>query len=367
MKWLLQILHLCILFACIQAKGQVDSLKQLRFDEIIITAQKSKQIAYSDEKYYIIDFHIDTSKTILLLTNLNKYYVYSLDYNMKKQDALRLNFHPTSLYLDCLGSLHIMSRDSMYQLELINKKLSIFERNSITLYKTFFKHCVAEIGSFVILKTLENENQSTVFTILEKGTRNTKELYRVEDSLLISSAMATKQALQNHEYLIDLRMEEIDTGTLRRSRDQTEKKDFFEQIVKRPTYHPLFVLTDTIYIFDHLNNISHIFDSSTNRIQSKNIHHHKLKNWDEQILMDPNQATFYSVSSTHGAKTLQKLNTLDLTIESNSKITEHAYPKKIIILDGYAYYTYREYVEDNLNKLFKQNLSQNQIDFILDE
>ncbi|OFZ58634.1 MAG: hypothetical protein A3D92_15610 [Bacteroidetes bacterium RIFCSPHIGHO2_02_FULL_44_7] len=356
MNALKPILFFCLCTLAQFSHGQEDSLNVQEQEEMQVNFTMKKEIAFQDAKYYILDFHIDERGKVLLVSNLRKYFVYLLDDQMKVNHSLRLDFHPKSLYLDCLGHLHIVSMDSLYQLEIIEKKLTIYERNSIQLYYRFFKDCVGQNGDVVYLKSLENNNQSTVFTAVNRAQNEGMVLYRVEDTTLIRSVTDTEAGIRREALSGTEQAGEINSNQLREIRDRQQRADFFEKIVRKPMYHPLFVFNDTTYIFDHLNGTVLIFDATGVELERGEINYHKAKGWNKSVHLDRAYRTFYSVESKNGAQVFCRLSQPGFETGARTKITKHAYPEKIMVYKGCAYYTYKEFVNDNLNKLFRQRL-----------
>jgi len=356
MKRLKSILLFCGCTIALFSRGQEDSVEVQEQEEMQVNFTMKKEIAFQDSKYYILDFHIDERGKVLLVSSLRNYFVYLLGDRMEVSHSLRLDFHPKSLYLDCFGQLHVVSMDSLYQLEIIDKKLTIYDRNSIQLYYRFFKDCVGQNGDVVYMKSLENNNQSTVFTAVNRLADEEKVLYRIEDSTMIRSAADTEAQIRQEALSGTEQAGEINSKQLSEIRKRQQRADFFEQIVRQPMYHPLFVFNDTTYIFDHLNGVVLLFDAKGVELECRKIAYHKERNWNKKVHLDRDNRTFYSVETKNGAQVFCRLSTPGFETGIRTKITQHPYPEKIIVYMGCAYYTYREFVNDNLNKLFRQRL-----------
>lgn len=334
---------------------QIDTTVQ-QVKEVSVNYTKKKEVAFEDEKYFIIDFHIDSNATFLLVSNRRNYFIYSLNSLMQTEHKLKLKFHPKSLYLDCLGNTHIIARDSMYQLEKINNQGVITHRNSIMLYHRYFKDCVADNDSFVIFKTHQNYNQSLSYYGLAKDKHLRQEVYRIEDSLLVKSANEEARKIREERGSSGSHTGEIQKEQIREMREKEQRAMFFEHIVKRKKYHPLFVHEDTTYIFDHLNNECIQLNASNEILKRIPIEHHEHRNWHKRVQFDQIRHNFYSVEIKHGAEIMVRLDKSSLKPTQKTKITKHPYPRKVLIYNGFAYYTYKPNYDANLNKLYRQRL-----------
>ena len=192
----------------------------------------------------------------------------------------------------------------------------------------FLKRCVAVSDDAVIFKRHENLNQSTVYFGIRQDNQSSKDYYRIEDSLLIHSAIDTRQVVQQENYNNHRRMAEISVEELIILKDQQERKQFFEQIVTNPQYHPLFQVEDTTFIFDHLNGQLVSLNDSGHVVATQDIDYHTSKNWEKKIYFDRGDQDFYTVEQKNGAQIFGRFSTRNGQIGRRTKITDHAYPRK---------------------------------------
>lgn len=352
-KTLFTIFSLTSFLTC--AQNDTLTKKTQTFDDITIRSQKPKEIAFEDEKYYIIDFIVNNKGRLLLLKNLRSYFVYSLDDNFATLYKLRLNFKPTNFFEDCLGNTHVMAKDSMYQLANTHGNVFIYERNSKKIYDQFLKHCAGKTEESVLLSHLSNYNKTLSYYHVAQPSQERSLLYRIEDSVAVEDIYNERQIIRMEGYDHEHRMQEISLKQLLEMRDKQERKDYFTIILTTPEYHPLFVQSDTTYIFDHLNNQVATFSSTGDTLDTQSIDYHQQEQWEKQIHRDPSRGRFYTVASKNGIHHLQRLSS-SFKIDRESTITKHVNPKKVMIYNGFAYYTYRPNQDAHLNKLYRQKL-----------
>lgn len=329
-----------------------DSLRSQKIGEVSVSHTMKKEIAFTDSKYFIIDFYIGEKGSFLLLNRFKKYYLYSLDYKMELEDEIELNFKPTSLFEDCLGLVHVMSKDSMYQVEKFDGQVVFYERNSNSLYQKFFKNCIGQNDSIVIFETIVNYGKTQLFYGIRMADQKRFMLYRAEDSLLVKSALDEKRLIRAPRR----GMPTLNEDALKAERQQAQRAQFFQQIVSLPEYNPLFVKNDTTYIFDHLKSQLTLMTDTGAVLKSIPIDYHQSRSWNKKVHLDKGRGKFYSVNEKNGAQIFCHLNPETFDVDRSTKVYKHAYPKKIIVFNGFVYYTYKENFDDNLNKLFRQRI-----------
>lgn len=346
------IIH-CFLFA---ANAQ-DTLFQ-NFENIEISANPIKEIVYNDSKQYILDFYIGDAGRLLLLRKRSHYFVYTLNSKMNVESKLKLTFKPEQLYHDCLGFLHVLARDSMYQLDITNGNIRIVEANPISLYDNFFEKCVAGNQSHLIFRHDQDFNQTTIFFEVDTATHVNSLFYVMEDSLLIRSAQDTHDTLMRddpgeHAIMGEVKGYDLDaTKRIDFLRDQKQHQDFFYRIVAKERYIPIFAKKDTIVIIDYLNRKVMVIQNGTHRQGSYPIGYAGIR----EVLFDEKRAEFYVVSIERGAQVYGKLSKEDFSPVKRTRIHDHPHAKKAIVYDGFLYYLAKEYSDDNLNKLFRYRL-----------
>jgi hypothetical protein len=337
--------------------SQEDTLRVQQLDEMVVSFKK--EIAYGDREYFITDFHVGVRGRFVLMKRFSKYRLHYLDENMQAISQLDIDSRGKrlKLYEDCLGFLHLMAPDSLHQLEVLNdKEVVIWESNPISVYHRFLKNCIASNEEGMITKKKLNFSQTTAYYQQLQSQNTHKRLYVVEDSTERKLLESQFKDLPN-AFMYDAKhISEIDSKTLGVARNAYNQEQFFFRHVVKPTYNPLFVKDDTTYIFDHVNDKVALLCDTGRIIREIPVDYHLTKHWEDKVLFDNSHERFYTMEEKGGVQTYCMLSSTSFKVIRKVDITEHAYPRKVIIYNGYAYYLYKADLEDNLNKLFRQRL-----------
>ncbi|MFK7785201.1 MAG: hypothetical protein AB8B56_08795 [Crocinitomicaceae bacterium] len=353
MKSILLVIICCL---CGYASSQ-DTLFQ-EIENVEIHASKEKEIVFGDSKHYVLDFYVGSKGKFLLLKRRKSYLVCSLDDELNIESHLQLEFKPQKLFADCLGFLHVLSSDSMYQIEIVENKLIIYETSPISLYHAFFENCITSNRSQLVVKHLEEFNQTTVFTGINRTNNQRNELYRVEDPMLVHSAQDTYDSLMFYDPGDLAIMGGIKGYDLEFTyyydfiHHHKQELNFFEQIVTLPDYIPVFSMDDTTVIFDYMNEQVVLLDDG-GQVQKA---HPISFDTGRQILFDQGTHQFYAAFIDKGAQVYGHLSTTDFELESETKISKQAHIPKAIIYGDMIYYLGKLSMSDNLNKLFRQRV-----------
>ncbi len=366
------ILLALVCFSTFASFGQ-DSLRSQKIKEVSVSHSRKKEIAFKDSRFYIMDFHIDSNGTFMLLTRFKKYYLYLLDSDMNLKVKKNITFHPKSLFLDCTGALHLFTKDSMFRIEKSADTLLFTEKKSLDLYKYYFRDCEASNDVGLIFKTVKNYSQTTDYYQIENYSKFNMDVYVITDSSLVRGARETEAEIKKEEFRLRRKYsrsvgtraptweDQTQEGQLRNDKSSEiqrhlDKRRFYGQFVLRPYYNPLFIRDDTTFIFDHVNGEMVRMTMEREVLDKSPINYHNENHWKGEMQLDGKRNVFYSIEEKHGAQIFGRLSLETGEINRKTKITKHAYPEKVIVYNGFAYYVYRQFVDDNLNKLFRQRI-----------
>ena len=105
-------------------------------------------------------------------------------------------------------------------------------------------------------------------------------------------------------------------------------------------YAPLWVVQDTLCVFDHERGVIRRSTLTTDAVMEVPIAYQKDQRWASLLLFDRELEQVHVVMRKGSRTHLRKLDVRSGTL-SEPYIMEHAYPAELQVHDGYVYYTYR--------------------------
>jgi hypothetical protein len=133
---------------------------------------------------------------------------------------------------------------------------------------------------------------------------------------------------------------------------------FIQSMFYEPLYAPLFVINDTICIFNHHNDFLYHYNKQNKLIDSVKIAYHHPKNWREwkkQLFVDEAQNKVYAFFSKDGRHYLKQINHQTGREILTYKLQHHS-AEKIKIKDGYVYYVYRPFGSTQERFLYREKI-----------
>lgn len=326
-----------------------DSLTHQELNEVNIHHSESAEITFEDDEFYIVDFMVSDRGTYLLLKHQGRYELCQIT-TPGKSYSLPLDFDAESLFQDCLGFFHVLGKDSMYQVENSIQGPYIHERNSIDLYHSFFKDCVVSTDKHLILRKYANFDQLLTYFIFDRETQKLQKLYEINDQEFIESTT-------EEDYEIKALWARAQaTQDIHLFRLWFQKKTFFDNVITQAANHPLFLMNDSIYIFDHFKEEVVVLNSAGDELERYMMDHQKPGNWLKHVIPDYGRSNFHSDYQKKGRKELRKLSNENYQLTAWAKSLECTPYSKMIVYNGFAYFTKKQSNEDNLNKFYRQKL-----------
>lgn len=320
-------------------------------------AQGVPQIIFQSKKLSVSDFEIIPNDELLLLLypkTLKKGSQLAILNSNQIVSEFKLNENPIELIHDFKRMPHIVCEKGVYGVHRNENGvgLSSLERAyfmkfvfpiidtsySKYYFSNFNKHYPAfDYKSF-------DQIDSTYALITEIKDELMMELYRSEYKWADIRTKIWAKELEN-ETGID---KEIWVGA----------NYFTNSIYYKQLYAPLFVKSDTLYVFDHYKNKMFKYNNRGVALDSLAIDYHlepKKTGWRNMLIQDYNTNRIYAFFQKDGICSVQEINLHTGKLDSKIEF-KHTYIDKIQIIDGMAYYIYRPYESNQKKYLYRVKL-----------
>lgn len=342
-----------------------DTLKRdvkLRLDEnvfnpVIVDAKIIKEV-YKKENVSVMDFDFFKDELILLVKDQQKYALRILDESSGKLDEIDLWFKPIELKKDCFSNIHIVSADSNYQVNVDER--FIYAAHSIEEFETYLEPCIAEFDNHLFMQIYSDNNQTLCYYQVNKSNKDKKELICITDEA--SSKMANYYDHKIKNSTAPKIVDEIYPGgppnkSLRSAKDHLQDVFLFELGLTNEIYHPVIKTKDSMYLFDHLREVTSVYDQSGNFVRSFPIQYNS-KDWIEPIFLDAETEKVYLLSSgTKDNFSYQEISLKNGAL-SNPNLLKHnfMFSRHTRVHNGQVYFLYHTSSSSGYWKLYKYKL-----------
>lgn len=317
------------------------------------------ETVFHSNYHYVHDYEILEDKLVLITFN----------HSLRKDAAITLcgldqeilfefeiGEEPIELIKDYKGELFLKTKFSLFRLPVIGDSIG-FERVNVNDYQFRINNCVDSVSNHVVF----NDN-------LEYLPRMNYYALDTRDSVFfkfkyIENEIVNK--MQRWEY------NELPLEEKRRARELAElvpnmdKKDvaaiftgFHKTMYCEPVSAPLFVLDDSLFIFDHSKSVLYKL-RNFQVVDSIEITYHKSERflrWKDEVLFDKTTPEFYGVFLKNGYYYLKGISAEMGGVMSDFKV-EKQFAENLKVQNGYAYYLYKKPSSPEKPFLYRELLS----------
>lgn len=263
------------------------------------------------------------------------------------------------LYQDYQGHINVLCKDSAF-------RVHVFPDQHISLmalpYRDFCDRilpCEDTLGGKIIFSNYNRDYPAFSYFTYDPEDTVVEKVRMIVDKDLLSLYNWEFDYLLPKDRLYARKMEAY-TGIDKRIIAAT-MTGFPNSIYYTPLYAPLFVVHDTICVFDHYSDSLFLYDKNGKHIHSSKIEYHhpaNWKEWDRQLHQDEMTGEIYARFEKSGFYYLKRIDIQTGKITGTYKI-QNQYPKHIRIRDGYVYYIFRPTESIQKKYLYRETMQMN--------
>ena len=335
-------------------------------DTFTVSADQKPETVIGNNSFFVQDFEFTDGPVykrdndLLLLTSDRKTDAWSIklatedqkiisNFDIPVMDVLRL-------YKDFLGYINVICKEEIYRVKISADDL-VLQQLPKQDYEWMIMPCVDSINTSIYFSNYRNDYPEFSYFAYNKND-STKVLVRsVIDKDLALQYSFEYEFLKPKEKLYARKIEQ-QTG-IDKHEVAAYMTDYAHQRWFTPLYAPMFIIRDTVLIFDHYSDKIYKYDSKNNPLDSVPISYHhpeKWREWKRELIKDDRSDLIYGLFLKGGFTYLKEINTYSGDIESISKLY-FQFVEKVKIKNGSAYYIYRPFSSLQTKFLYREKLS----------
>jgi len=318
-------------------------------NQLIVLTYESQKSFKSQEEYGMEIF--------------NEARIYLTDENQNIKDSLSFGKGEYKLDKSFRNLPILKTKKEIIQFSILSDKI---DTTSIPKahYESLIKPTIDSIGDMLYVS-----NFNSSFPAFEYYAFNKKDSsYAMVKS--ISDDFGVEMMRSEYKYLTNRQRVEAMNMSIRTGIDKkiigAYMRGFQSQTYFETPYSPLFVMNDTILIFDHYQDHLYKISRWNNVIDSIGFSYHKKErydqkmipnnSWNKELYLDKIESRMWTSYNKNGFTYLKEIDLKDASLGMPNKLS-HRYIEKLQIRDGFAYYVYRPF-ESSLKKyLYKEKLT----------
>lgn len=316
---------------------KVEQLPDFELSNKPIPVFKSTKISIAD-----YEFHEDKFLFLVYGKRLNK----DSELILVDENETILGRHfvpgePVELYSDYMGNVNLICKKSIYRVEVDGEKIAIYEL-PLEDFNRFVKPIVDTLEGTVLFSDFLEQFPRFKYYAYDRQDTTVKEVKEIVHTDMDWQYNFEYHFLSNADKQFAKRMAKRIPGYSKFD-VAAAMTGFANSFLYEEVYAPLFVIDDTICIFDHYESKIWKIVDDTIEVDSVSISYHNPKRkstWKRQLIMDDVTGVIYGVFNKNGYYYLKEINTTTGEIISERKLS-FQYAEKVKVKDGFIYYTYK--------------------------
>lgn len=252
------------------------------------------------------------------------------------------------LYKDYAGIPYVICENKIYSIDIIKNQIRFTSVSEADFYD-FYHRVIDTIGSNYYYSTFNELYPAVSFIVTNRNDTTHHELIEIQDDFMMELYRAQFKYVSGRDKLWAFRKEQ-ETGIDKEI--WIGASSFTQDILYKPVYAPLFIIRDTVHVFDQYKSLLFKFDSDHNTLDSVKldfVQENSKEKWEQPLILDRQQERVYGLYNKGGYYYIKSVNCQDGKILKELKLNNR-FVERIKIFNGKVYYIYRPY--ESLQKKF---------------
>ncbi len=314
------------------------------------------QLAYRRPSSYIIDYEWLEEGILLILEENKKYKLRWIDENEQTILETLIPAAPEKLHKDCFNNISVLFKDSTFQIHVNYDQLKLLAPIARPKYDQIVIPCITSMKQNYYFQNFSNLNKAITYLAVDTFTKKQTVLQNLFNSESYNFTYNYYNRILANLGNKIIGMADVNWSDLVIQRNPENDLLFYEMILLKPIYGPLFKIRDSIFVFDHTNDTSYVFNDSSQLVRKFPIIYQHQKGWAKELFIDAITQNIYAKFIKDGLTYLYAVNASNGRIDKIHKLEKHVFLNNIKIKEGYAYYLYKDKIDYSFNYLYRQRL-----------
>jgi len=322
---------------------------EILLKEVEIKSSNTPETFFKDRQFSVLDYEVADNLIYLLIYRFRLARSEILCKSESGDTISRsglLSFSPRSLFLDCLGKLHVLSSDSAYEIMRDNDSLLLFSPVDIERFRAVLMNCVASSENYLYFRRVSPDRQIVVF---DQANRITHMIRRLTSASNEQKLKMLRKNPGDYSFLVSSRIPD--------DREEFEEYSWIRQVLYRPNTTVLCTIGDILGVFNTVDNSVEFYNQDGEFYAKLQLAVKKVTEgkWTTEIYVDEVLQQTYTSFIRNGLITIYRINLNNGDLRQVLS-TSHAYPLKIRIHNRYLFYLYDGPGQWDYKQLFRQRI-----------
>ncbi len=323
---------------------KINAQKVHDLNVVTISAERAVDTVFGTWKYSVADFEFIGEK-ILILTfqkSLEKATIRLVDGSQKVLSSFDLPDEAQKFYKDYLGFVNVICADHIYRVTVEDDVLHLASL-PVNDYRKFIMPCVDSTENSIYFSNYQRDYPEFTYYAYNSSEKMITPLRTIGDPEELHGYNMEYYFLKPKDRVYARKL--ADYYGVDKHRVAATMSGLTSSMYYTPLYSPLFVMKDTICVFDHSSNAIFKYDKNLRQLDSIPIdYNHPIswRDWKNEVIIDKETVKAYALYQKNGFYYLKHIDMITGKIIGSFKLSNQ-YVEKIKIKGDYVYYIYRPF------------------------
>ncbi|MCW3102286.1 MAG: hypothetical protein JWO09_726 [Bacteroidetes bacterium] len=323
---------------------RLQAQKKYDLGEVIITAERKADTVFGTWKFSVADYEFYEDKLVLLTftKSLSKPSVMLVDAAQKVLSAFELPYPAQKLYRDYLGYINVIGEEHVFRVQIDNNRISLAAL-PVDEFNAKITPCIDTIEKDIYFSNYSKDYPEFTYYAFNMADSSLHPFKTVTDQEQLKEYNMEYYFLKPKERLYARKV--AAEYHVDKHRVAAVMSGLTSSIFYTPLYAPLFIIHDTVVVFDHYSNAILSYNKKYEQIDSVSIDYHHPKSWREwkhEIIVDKDNQKVYALYQKNGFYYLKQIDRKTGKVIGSFKLLNQ-YVEHIKVKNDYVYYVYRPF------------------------
>ena len=342
-------------FATLLLSINLKAQKVYDLKSVSVSPHSIADTVFGTWKFSVADYEFQDNKLLLLTyeKNLEHAKVILTDVSQKILSSFEIPDEAIKLYKDYQGYTNVICTKNIYRITIINNVIHLASLPADD-YKRHIMPCVDTIEKDIYFSNYDRDYPEFTYYAYNTSKEAVNPFKTVCDKEQLQGYNMEYYFLKPKEKLLARQL--ADEYKVDKHRIAVMMTGLTNSYFYTPLYAPLFIINDTVCIFDHCSNAILKYDKSQHLLDSISIDYNHPQNWREwkhQLIVDKETNKVYAVYQKNGFYYLKNIDMKTGKIVSSFKLSNQ-YVNKLKVKNNEVYYVYSPFESMQEQFIYKE-------------
>lgn len=335
-------------------------MKQYTLPGVTVSADNVADTVFGTWRFSVSDFEFYDDKLLLLTyeKSLKKAKIVLADNTQKILSSFEIPDVAQRLFKDYTGSINIICDEHIYRVNIKDNTIRLASL-PVEAFKQRIVPCVDSLGENIYFSDYSKDYPEFTYYAYNPGNNVVQPLKTVTDREQLKEYNMAYYFLKPKQRLIARKLEaeyNVDKHKIAAVMAGATGSMYYT-----PLYAPLYILNDTVLVFDHYNNAILKYTDNHTRFDSVPVSYHhpvKWREWKQQLYIDKEKSAVYALYEKGGYSYLKQIHLATGAIVGSYKLSNR-FVKNVKVKDGYVYYVFHPFESLQQSFVYRERISTN--------